>query len=86
MLPYNLGLFLLILCSVSYIFFLKMSGKVILMPLEDRSSTESDKSHPNGPNESFQGGVHVEVAEKEDPDLDVCQRVATLWVILIMYH
>lgn len=77
---------LLILCSLSYIFLKKMSGKVVLMPLEDRSSTESDKSHPNGPNESFQGGVHVEVAEKEDPDLDVCRRVATLWVILIMYH
>ena len=71
MLPYKLGLFLLILCSLSYIF-LKVSGKVILMPLEDRSSTESDKIHPNGPNESFEGRVQVEVADEEDPELEVC--------------
>ena len=50
-----------------------MSGKVILMSLEDRSSSESDRSHPNGPNESFEGGVHVEVVEEaEEEDLEVC--------------
>ena len=42
------------------------------MPLEDRSSSESDNLHSNGPNESFEGGVHVEVAEEEDPELEVC--------------
>ena len=71
MLPYNLGLFLLILCSPSYIF-LKTSGKVILMPLEDRSSSESDRSYPNGPNESLEGGVHVKVVEAEEEDPEVC--------------
>lgn len=48
-----------------------MSGKVILMPLEDRSSTEPVESHPNGANESLEGGQHIEVAEEEDPDLEM---------------
>ena len=67
----TLGLFPLIWYSSSYIF-LKISGNVILMPLENRSSSESDNLHPNGTNKSFEGGAHVEVAEEEDPELEVC--------------
>lgn len=63
-----------------------MFGKVILMFLEDRSLIEFDKFYFNGFNESFEGGVYVEVVEKEDLDLDVCRRVVILWVIFIMYY
>ena len=44
-----------------------MSGKVILKPLEERSSYESEKSCPI--NESFENGA--EVVKEEDQELEV---------------